>query len=359
MVVETKYLKKSLLDVAEEVRLHLLSEGVTQEQIDAMRAKADANGFEYPEGTPMVSTARLYLDYEVQRVAIPKHIHKTIMANYDHRVHGPAQACIINHKDYDPTQVLVYDGQQRSIAAVLLGYTEVPCLIVHTSDPQFPSYAFEQLNETGVKSLTPGDLHKNCLTRFKLGSREEKNVKARTLQDQFDNNDIDLQDKNSRMNPNQCGENDYFFSHFKYAYKGIELDLTGKKLFDILNAIKTAFPLQEEIDQGVFIGLYEIARLDTRQDLYKADKKWMLSFLNTVKKTFKNSSIIHKKAKRQWEHVNPGASWSAPSAMANFMRELYEMNGGKLPIPYHGEGSKMHVKTNPCQGLLPRDTDNE
>ena len=57
---------------------------------------------------------------------------------------------------------------------------------------RFPSYAFEMLNETGIKKLTPGDLHRNALTRFKLGSREERNVRARKMQDQFDTVGIDL-----------------------------------------------------------------------------------------------------------------------------------------------------------------------
>jgi hypothetical protein len=57
------------------------------------------------------------------------------------------------------------------------------------------------------------------------------------------------------------GDHNYFFSHFKYAQKGIELDPKGSTLNAILAAIKQVFPLQEEIDQGVFIGLYELQRL--------------------------------------------------------------------------------------------------
>jgi hypothetical protein len=347
--MSTTYLKKSLREVAEEVKLHLLSEGVTPEEIAQYRTNADKNGFDYPIGTTFRDVDELWLDYEVQRVALPKHIHKTIMAQYDHRVHAPAQACKIQEDDrYDPDQVLVYDGQQRSIAATLLGYDKVPCIVVETKDPAFPSYAFEQLNETGVKKLTPGDLHKNCLTRHKLGSREPKNVLAHTLQYQFDQNLIDLEDKGTR-NSDRSGGKDYFFSHFNYAYKGINVDTKGKVLNDILNAIQTVFPRQEEIDQGVFIGLYELARLDlqSKPELYEASPNWMIEVLQFAKKSFSSSEKLHKKTKEQLQHIMPGASWDAPRYMSAMLRELYEANGGEeLNLPSHGKGSGLQLKTN-------------
>ena len=40
--------------------------------------------------------------------------------------------------------------------------------------------------------------------------------------------------------------------------------------------------------------------------------------------------------------------------MANFMRELHIRAGGKLNLPYHGEGSKMGIEdNNPAPGLFP------
>ena len=95
-------------------------------------------------------------------------------------------------------------------------------------------------------------MHRNALTRYRLGSRDIKNVKARTLQDQFDFVGIDLQDKGQRKSANLRGSNDYFFSHFKYAYKGIDLDQSGGVLEEILDAIVSVFPLQEEVDQGCY-----------------------------------------------------------------------------------------------------------
>ena len=49
----------------------------------------------------------------------------------------------------------------------------------------------------------------------------------------------------------------------------------------------------------------------------------------------------------------PGATWSSPSNMANFLREIHIKAGGELGLPYHGEGSLMQVETNPVTGLFP------
>ena len=345
MTNENGRLTRKFLDVVEEVRGILQTDfNVTPEDIQAMRERVDGNGHDFPEGTHFVELEDLYLDYEVQRNAIPKHILK-IMRNFDPRLCGPASACSLESEEY----ITLYDGQQRSVAMALLGYTSVPGTVVHTDDPAFPSYAFEMLNETGIKKLTPGDLHRNALTRYKLGSREEKSVRARNMQNQFDLNFIDLEDKGTRKGSNR-GSNDYFFSHFKYAYKGIDVDTTGSVLNDILAAIVKVFPLQEEIDQGVYIGLYELARLDQMQELPEG---WMVDVLQKVKQTFNSSSLVHTKGKVQWAHTRPGATWSAPSAMSNFLRELYIMNGGEIDLPFHGEGALMQVESNPAQGLIP------
>lgn len=338
-------LTRKFTDVVEEVRGILLTDfNIGPEQLAAMRARVDRNGHTFAKGSYFVDIDTLWLDYEVQRAAIPKHI-LSILKCFDPRIATPVNAC---HLEGD-NKVSVFDGQQHGIVLALLGYTEIPATVVETDDPAFASYAFEILNDTGVKHLTPGDKHRNALTRYKLGSREERNVRARIMQDQFDTVGIDLEDKGTRKGNNR-GDCDYFFSHFKYAYKGIELDRSGDTLFRILEAITEVFPLQEEIDQGVYIGLYELSRLDQMQEL-KGD--WMKDVLRTVKKSFNSSALVHSKAKAQWAHVNPGATWSAPSAMSNFIREVYMLNGGKLNLPYHGEGALMQVATNPAPGLIP------
>ena len=338
-------LSKKLTDVVAEVKIALEAEfGVTEEMIAGYRRKVDSNGHEFPQGSTQEPIENLYIDLEVQRTALPKHIWN-IMKAYDPRLCGPASACRLNNEE----EISTYDGQQRSCATALLGYDSVPCNIVETDDPAFASYAFEMLNETGVKRLTPGDLHRNALTRFRLGSREQKNVLARTLQDQFETNGIDLEDKKTRAS-NRRGPKPYFYSHFKHAYKAIELDHSGNTLNDILSAIKTVFPLQEEIDQGCFIGLYELARLDTRQALPEG---WMKVVLQSAFQFWNSSATVHSKAKQQHAWAMPGATWSSPSNMSNFLREVHIVAGGEINLPYHGEGSMMQVSNNPIQGLFP------
>jgi hypothetical protein len=331
-------------EVENQIKAHY---NVTQKELDAWKARAQGSAHKFPHSA-MVKIEDLWIDYEVQRDVIHKHV-INIMKKWDARICSSGSACRIG----SGTKTFLYDAQHRGLAAAILGFTEIPCSVVDTTDPNFPSYAFELLNDTGVKRLTPGDLHRNALVRYKNGSRDIKNVRAKTLQDQFDAVGIDLQDKGSRASDTLRGDNDYFFSHFKYAYKGIEIDESGKVLHDILSAIKTTFPIGEEIDQGVFIGLYEIQRLAGEYNV-TLPKDWMTTLLKSIKPTFKNAGLIHSKAKTQWEHVKPGSTWTAPSAMLNFMREIHIMNGGTLDIPYHGAGAKMGIEEgNICQGLIP------
>ena len=344
-----KRLTRKLTEVAQEVEKQIKAHyNVTQKELDAWRTRAKATGYDFPESS-MQPIADLWIDYEVQRDVLHKHI-INIMKKWDPRICSPVSAC--RHTDND--RIDTYDGQHRTIASAILGFQTVPCAVVVTDDKNFASYAFEMLNDTGVKRLGPGDLHRNALVRYKNGSRDIKNVRARTMQDQFDALEIDLQDKGSRASDTLRGDHDYFFSHFKYAQKGIEVDESGKVLYNILQAVKETFPLQEEIDQGVFIGLYELQRLAGTTPNVKLPQGWMKTLLNSVKKTFKSSHLVHSKAKLQWEHTHPGAGWTAPMAMANFLRELHIHNGGKLNLPFHGQGSKVGIEEgNFVPGLFP------
>jgi hypothetical protein len=334
-----------VLEVEKQIKAHY---NVTDKDLKAWRSRAKSLGFSFPYST-MVKISDLWIDYEVQRDVIHKHV-INIMKKWDPRICSPGSACRINGIE----KIYLYDAQHRALAAAILGFDEIPCAVVDTNDPNFPSYAFELLNDTGVKRLNPGDLHRNALVRYKNGSREIRNVRARTMQDQFDRVGIDLQDKGSRASDNLCGDNQYFFSHFKYAQKSIELDDSGRTLFDILTAIRTVFPLQEEIDQGCFIGLYELHRLAKTNPNVKLPDDWMLVLLKSVQSSFKSSSLVHKKAKVQFAHVFPGGSWNAPSAMSNFLREIHIRNGGDLNLPYHGQGAKMGIEEgNIAPGLFP------
>jgi hypothetical protein len=205
-----KRLTRKFTEVVAEVERQLKAHyEVTERDLKAWRDRAKSLAHRFPHST-MVDIEDLWIDYEVQRDVLHKHI-INIMKKWDPRVCSPGSACRVGGKIY------LYDAQHRSLAAAILGYTEVPCAVVETEDVNFASYAFELLNDTGVKRLNPGDLHRNALVRYKNGSRDIKNVRARTLQDQFDKNLIDLQDKGSRASDNLRGDHDYFFSHFKYA----------------------------------------------------------------------------------------------------------------------------------------------
>lgn len=344
-----KRLIRKLSQVAQEVEQQLKAHyNITQKQLDHWRTQARLSQ-PFPVSN-MIDTDLLWIDYEVQRDVLHKHV-INIMKKWDSRICSPVSACTIPGSN----RIDAYDGQHRTIAALILGFKEIPCAVVETTDPNFASFAFEMLNDTGVRRLNPGDLHRNALVRYKNGSRDIKNVMARVMQDQFDNLCIDLQDKGSRASDNLRGDHDYFFSHFKYAQKGIELDPKGATLHDILKTIKDVFPLQEEIDQGVFIGLYELQRL-ARECNMSLPTDWMSTLLNTVKQSFKSSHLVHAKAKIQWEHSHPGAGWVAPTAMSNFMRELHLRNGGQLNLPYHGEGAKVGiVDGNIAPGLFPQE----
>ena len=344
-----KRLTRKLTDVIAEVEQQLIKDfGVTQKELDKWRAMAKLSPNKFPT-TVMVAISDLWIDYEVQRDVICKHI-INIMKKWDSRICSAVSACKLVGKH----RIYTYDGQHRTIAAGILGFTEVPCAIVETTDPNFASYAFEMLNDTGVRRLTPGDLHRNALVRFKNGSKDKKVVDARTMQDQFDACGIDLEDKNTRKSATLRGDNDYYFSHFKYAQKAIEMDDSGKVLFSILNAIKSVFPVDEEIDQGVYIGLYELQRLKGTSPNIKLPADWMVTLLKSVKQTFNSSRIVHDKAKRQWEHRFPGQTWSAPSAMSNFLREIHLMNNGNLDLRYHGDGAKIGIEAGDiAPGLIP------
>jgi hypothetical protein len=350
-----KRLTRKLSDVAQEVERQLKAHyNVTQKDLDSWRTAARLSQ-PFPQ-SKMVAIKELWIDYEVQRDVLHKHI-INIMKKWDSRICSPVSAC----QFVDSDRIDTYDGQHRTISAAILGFEEIPCAVVITDDKNFASFAFEMLNDTGVKRLTPGDLHRNALVRYKNGSRDLKVVHARTMQDQFDKLGIDLQDKGSRSSENLRGENDYFFSHFKYAQKGLELDAnnsngtTGTMLYNILDAIKSTFPLQEEIDQGVFIGLYELQRITGTAGNIKLPQGWMIDVLKSAKKVFSSSHLVHAKAKVQWEYSHPGAGWNAPLAMSNFLRELHVLDNGKINLPYHGAASKTGIENgNVAPGLFPQ-----
>ena len=335
-----KRLTRKLTDVAVEVEATIKPEfDVSDRELDAWRHRAKNLPQGFPAST-MVPVADLWIDYEVQRDVIHKHVMR-IMKKWDPRICSPGSACKIKGRGND---IFIYDAQHRSLAAVILGYDAVPCAVVETDDPNFASYAFEMLNDTGVKRLGPGDLHRNALVRYRNGSREIKNVKAWNMQSQFDALGIDLEDKNTRKSEALRGNNPYFFSHFKYAQKAVDADVSGRVLHQILEAIRDNFPSNEEIDQGVFIGLYELRRLAGTAGLILPER-WMSTLLGSIAAVWSDSAVVHAKGRAQWAfYKGDGATWTAPTAMANFLREVHQVKGGTLNLPFHGDGSKMGIE---------------
>lgn len=334
-----KRLTRKLTDVAAETQATMIKDfEIKAGDIDRWRQRAQSLDLKFPVSS-MSNINDLWIDYEVQRDVLVKHV-INICRKWDPRICSPVSAAKIAGKEHVET----YDGQHRTLAAAILGFETIPCSIVETTDPNFASYAFEMLNDTGVKRLGPGDLHRNALVRYRNGSREIKNVLAFNMQSQFDNLGIDLEDKNTRKSDKLRGDNAYFFSHFKYADKAVKLDNRGQVLYSILNAVKTTWPDNEEIDQGVFIGLYELHRLAGSAGILLPEN-WMTTLCDSIAKVWNDSSVVHAKGRAQWAfYKGDGSTWTAPTAMSNFLREVHMVRGGKLKLPFHGDGSKMGIE---------------
>lgn len=334
-----KRLTRKLTEVAAETRAIMIKDfEIKAGDIDRWRQRAHALDFKFPISN-MSAIDDLWIDYEVQRDVLVKHV-INICRKWDPRICSPVSAAKIKGKEHIET----YDGQHRTLAAAILEFEKVPCSIVETDDPNFSSYAFEMLNDTGVKRLGPGDLHRNALVRYKNGSHDIKNVLAFNMQTQFDSLGIDLEDKNTRKSEKLRGDNYYFFSHFKYADKAVKLDNKGVVLYNILEAIQEAWTKNEEIDQGVFIGLYELHRLAGSAGIV-LPTGWMKTLCHSISEVWNDSAVVHAKGRAQWAfYKGDGATWTAPTAMSNFLREVHMTRGGQLKLPFHGDGSKMGIE---------------
>ena len=97
---------RKLSDVIAEVKLSLQSEfNIGDKELAAFRARVDGNGHKFPTGSTMVHIDTLWIDYEVQRDVIVKHI-ISIMKKYDGDnelipkfkiVNSPSYAKVIMH----------------------------------------------------------------------------------------------------------------------------------------------------------------------------------------------------------------------------------------------------------------------
>ena len=104
-----KRLIRKLTDIIVEVEQTLIREyGVTRKELDAWRTRAQNSGFTFPESTTKLIDD-LWIDYEVQRDVIHKHI-INIMKKWDPRVCSPGSACRINGN----TRIFLYDAQHST-----------------------------------------------------------------------------------------------------------------------------------------------------------------------------------------------------------------------------------------------------
>jgi len=350
----TKRLSRLLSEVAEETLEVLKTKhGFTDKELDRIQTRIKSTGYGFPIGLALLKFDLIWIDYEVQREVIANHV-LNIIRKFDPRIVGAA-SCVRLPNSKFPNRYYAYDGQHRMLAMWILGYTEIPACYVETDNERFASEAFEILNDSGIKKIGKPDLHRIRLHLFSKGSEDKAVLQARKIQNQFDINKVDLQEQSHRRSPGKCGPNFNWYSHFDSSYKCIKQDPSGKTLNEILNAIRTVFPEQDEIDQGVFIGLMQMARLNTELTVNQP-KDWMIQVLRDgVAKTFNNSHMVHKMAKDQWEFAV--GNWSAPDGMSKFMREMYKLHGGTLTLPTKGHGLGIlpdgDGRTNLCESLKP------
>jgi len=336
-----KRVSRSLSDVAAEIEHKLKTEhGVTEEQLTKFRDRVLNSGYLFPIGGIRVPIEVLWIDYEVQRDVIIKHI-LNLLKRWDSRICQPA-ACntvpeLVEVIDaarnlYNFKKLFVYDAQHRCVTLAVLGFREIPVTVVIDADPKFASYAFREANSS-IKKIGEPDKHRNNVRLFGLGVHDEDTIKAKNLQDQFDRLKIDLVEDWNKIPAAE--RQPHYMSHFDYAKKPMGPDKSGKAAHDILNAIITAWPKNQKIQNGIYIGLNhmneQVKALGRRMP-----RDWMTQVCLKVAKSFANAEDVENAAGRHAKWLAKSTTWSVPEGMFKFMREVYRLNGGSLAIPSDG-----------------------
>jgi hypothetical protein len=336
-----KRVSRSLSDVAVEIEHKLKTEhGVTEEQLTKFRDRVLNSGYLFPIGGIRVPIEVLWIDYEVQRDVIIKHI-LNLLKRWDSRICQPA-ACntvpeLVEVIDaarnlYNFKKLFVYDAQHRCVTLAVLGFREIPVTVVIDADPKFASYAFREANSS-IKKIGEPDKHRNNVRLFGLGVHDEDTIKAKNLQDQFDRLKIDLVEDWNKIPAAE--RQPHYMSHFDYAKKPMGPDKSGKTAHDILNAIITAWPKNQKIQNGIYIGLNhmneQVKALGRRMP-----RDWMTQVCLKVAKSFANAEDVENAAGRHAKWLAKSTTWSVPEGMFKFMREVYRLNGGLLAIPSDG-----------------------
>jgi hypothetical protein len=336
-----KRISRSLSDVAKEVLDKLKNEhGITDKQLAQLRHRVFSSGYRFPLGGIRVPISILWIDYEVQRDVIIKTI-LSLLQKWDNQICQPA-ACNtdpslvelideVNHI-YKFKKLFVYDAQHRCVTLAILGFEEVYVTVVVSTDPKFASYAFRTSNST-VKKIGKPDFHRNNIRLYNLGVLDDETIPAYNLQAQFDRLKIDLVEKPEIIPANERQK--HYMSHFDYAYKPMGADKTGKVAGQILDAIVKTWPNNAKVQNGIYIGLYHMNTVVNSLGK-KMPRDWMLQVCQTVAKSFANSEHVEESASRHAKWISRSNTWNVPEGMFKFMREVYKLNGGLLPIPSDG-----------------------
>ena len=343
-----KRVSRPLSDVANEVCQKLKDEhGVTDKQLAQLRQRVHGSKYRFPLGGIRVPASVLWIDYEVQRDVIVKHI-LDLLKRWDNRICQPA-ACnthpsLVELVDearniYRFKKLFIYDAQHRCVTQMVLGIEEIAVTVVVDSDPTFASYAFRTSNSI-IKKIGPPDRHRNNLRLYKLGVHDEETITAQNLQTAFDQSKVDLLEISSRNSMSDDEKACWYFSHFDYANKPMGSDKSGKTVKKILAAMTTTWPKEEMLDNCVFIGLHRMNEA-VKSLSVKLPADWMTQVCAKVAESFDNSRVLSRAAERHIKWTT-GGQWSVSESMYKFMRELYRMNGGQLVIPGDGADLNLH-----------------
>ena len=312
-----------------------------------------------PQGISQVEiNDDLCFNYSVQRDLRPSHVVR-ICERFDPRVVRPASAVKRDGKYY------LFDGQHTSVALAVLGFTAIPMTFVETTHQSFDAIAFEILNDTGILRAGTEEIHRGLLHRWHNDENSENdrhNPKVKTayiVDTLFKKCAIDLEPKRVRKSSGKCGPNQHYFSHFDYAYKGLEMTGDADVLENILLGVKQYYGEEDggEINQGIYIGLvkmYALAKEDGSTKFLPAD--WIDRILTALVATCgRNANGIHSAAKKQWQHTR-GTSWDAPVAMSTLMREAYLLQApeeDQFNPPHEPKVSMGVLKGDICAEFVP------
>jgi hypothetical protein len=336
-------ISRSLSDVAKEVLQDLKdNHGVTDKQLQQLRGRVANSGNQFPLGGIKVRKNVLWIDYQVQRDVIKKTI-LSLLKKWDNRICQPA-ACYTDpknvktvdaeHNIYEFTKLFIYDAQHRCITLAILGAEEFYVTVVVESDKRFPSYAFRTSNSV-VKKIGKPDFHRNNLRLYDLNVHDNETIPAHNLQAEFDRLKIDLVEESIRNSTPVKQRKHWYMSHYDYAYKPMGSDPSGEVAGQILEAITKAWPNQEKIQNGVYVGMYHMNEV-MKSLGKKLPKSWMTEVCQTVSASFSNPAALESAAERHAKWVGKSTTWNVPESMFKFIREVYRLNGGKLVIPADG-----------------------